>query len=164
MENYKERLPRYLRQDAEKQRAELLETVGEYKKCLEILEGIKRTHKKDGSDFQNVVKNFEMPDGSRLEWYYIITSKYMEVRAYPHKIMLEYHDIADQPTADEIRGEIQLHIEKYKKRIKEAENNAEKFGGELDQLASITATLGEFLDKLESGNDYKLRDLLKHVL
>lgn len=165
MENYKEKLPHRLRRDAEKTAQRLAETVETYKKSLELLQGIKRLHKKDGSDFQNVLKNFETPQGACISWGYVITTKYVEISARPlPKISLERHDIGDELTADEIEAEIQKHIEKYKGRIAEAENNAQRFGGELDELAKITEKLGEFLDGLQSENDYKLRDLLKNAL
>jgi hypothetical protein len=39
-----------------------------------------------------------------------------------------------------------------------------KFDAEVEQLANLTEKVGEFLDWLESKNDYKLRELLKKVL
>lgn len=152
-------------QEAENKKKDLVQTVEIYKKSLEVLQSIKRVYKKDGSNFQNLLKNFETPEGVYISRYYVITSKYLQVNSYPlPKIMLEYHNISDEPTAEEIEAEIKLHIEKYTKRIKEAENNLAKFNGELEQLSKITEKLGEFLDGLQSGNDYKLRDLLKKAL
>lgn len=168
MENYKEKLPRYLMHEAENKRGELAHAIKTYKNALEILGSIKRVHKKDGSDFQNLWKNFETPENVRLGRWFCVFSKYAQVNARrdgeSHKIQLEYHNAEDEPTADEIEAEIKTHIEKYKKRLADAENDAQKFGGEVDELAKITEKLGEFLDKLESGNDYKLRDILKKAL
>lgn len=168
MENYKEKLPRYLMHEAENKRGELAHAIKEYKDCIEILQSIKRTHKKDGSDFQNLRKNFETPESVRLGRWFCVYTKYTEISARRngelHKIQLEYHNAEDEPTADEIEAEIKKHIEKYKGRLADAENDAQKFDGEVDELTKITEKLGEFLDKLESGNDYKLREILKKAL
>lgn len=79
---------------------------------------------------------------------------------------MDYHDATamEDVTADEIEAEIKKHIEKYRGRLADAERDAQKFDGEIDELAKITEKLGEFLDKLESGNDYKLREALKKAL
>lgn len=170
MENYKQKLPDYLRFEAKNKREELAHAIKEYKDCIEILQSIKRTHKKDGSDFQNLWKNFETPETVRLGRWYCVYTKYTEINARRngehHKIQLEGHDATamQDVTADEIEAEIKTHLEKYKDRLAKAENNAAKFDGEVDELAKITEKLGEFLDKLEGGNDYKLRDALKKAL
>ena len=85
MENYKEKLPRYLKNDAESKKEEIKQAIADYKACIEILESIKRTHKKDGSDFQNLWKNFEAPESVRLGWWYCVFSKYAEINAYRNK-------------------------------------------------------------------------------
>jgi hypothetical protein len=59
-------IARHFESSAEKIKNELRETVESYKKRLEILGGIKRTHKKDGSDFQNRLKNFEFTKGGEF--------------------------------------------------------------------------------------------------
>ena len=170
MENYKEKLPRYLKSDAESKKAEIKQAISDYKACIEILESIKRTHKKDGSDFQNLWKNFETPETVRLGRWFCVYTKYTEISARRngelHKIQLEGHDATSMQdvTADEIEAEILAHLEKYKDRLAKAENNAAKFDGEVEELAKITEKLGEFLDWLDSGNDYKLRDALKKSL
>lgn len=168
MENYKEKLPRRLKNDATKKAEELAHTIKTYENAIEILESIKRVHKKDGSDFQNLWKNFDAPKSVRLGRWYCVSSKYAEVNARrdgeSHKIQLEYHNAKDEPTADEIEAEIKKHIEKYEGRLAKAKTNYEKRNGEVEQLAQITEKLGDFLDNLESGNDYKLRDLLKNAL
>lgn len=170
MENYKERLPRWLKHEAESKKAEIQQSIVEYKACIEILESIKRTHKKDGTDFQNLWKNFDAPESVRLGWWYCVYTKYTEITARRnkghHKIQLEGHDATamEDVKADEIEAEIKQAIEKYKRWLSDAENNLLKWDGELDKLASITETLGEFLDNLESENDYKLRETLKKVL
>lgn len=168
MENYKEKLPLRINHEAGKTREELAHAIKIYKNALEILESIKRVHKKDGSDFQNLWKNFDMPENVRLGRWQCVFSKYAQINARrdgeSHKIQLEYHNAEDEPTADEIEAEIKKHIEKYKNRLADAENDAQKFGGEVDELAKITEKLGDFLDKLESGNDYKLREILKKAL
>lgn len=168
MENYKEKLPFYLKKEAENKEKDLAHAVKTYKNAIEILKSIKRTHKKDGTDFQNLWKNFETPQNVRLGRWFCVFSKYAEISARrdgeSHKIQLEYHNAEDEPTADEIEAEIQKHIEKYEKRLESAENDAKMFGGEVDELAKITEKLGEFLDGLQSENDYKLRDLLKKAL
>lgn len=170
MENYKQKLPDYLRFEAKNKREELAHAIKEYKDRIEILQSIKRTHKKDGSDFQNLWKNFDAPESVRLGRWFCVYTKYTEISARRngelHKIQLEGHDATamQDVTADEIEAEILAHLEKYKERLKKAENNAAKFDGEIDELAKITEKLGEFLDKLESGNDYKLRDALKKAL
>ena len=51
---------------ATKKMEELQHTIKTYKNAIEILQSIKRTHKKDGSDFQNLWKNFETPENVRL--------------------------------------------------------------------------------------------------
>jgi uncharacterized FlaG/YvyC family protein len=66
--------------------------------------------------------------------------------------------------ADEIEEEIKEQIEKYKNRIEEAEKNAKQWDGEVEELAKLTGQIGEFLDNIKSGNDYKLRDILEHAL
>lgn len=164
MENYAEKLPRYIRHEAEQKKAELLKSVENYKGCLKILESIKRAHKKDGGDFANVFKNFEMPGRASFGWWNCAYSKYAEITEYPHRILLNYHDWQDQPTADEIEAELKEHTEKYKTRIAEAENDVKRFDGELDELASLGEKIGDFLDNLKSENDYKMRDILKRVL
>lgn len=168
MENYKERLPRYLKHEAENKKTELMHAVKSYWNCIEILQSIKRTHKKDGSDFQNLRKNFETPQNVRLGRWFCTSSKYPEISARrdgeSHKIQLEHHDATQETTADEIEAEIQKHIEKYKNRLADAKNDLAKFDGDLEKLAKITEKIGEFLDGLESGNDYKLKDALKKAL
>ena len=52
-------MARRFQSGAEKIKNELRETVESYKKRLEFLGGIRRVHKKDGSDFQNRLKNFD---------------------------------------------------------------------------------------------------------
>ena len=134
MENYKEKLPRYLMHEAENKGGELAHAIKEYKDCIEILQSIKRVHKKDGSDFQNLRKNFDTPESVRIGRWFCVFSKYAQVNARrdgeSHKIQLEYHNTEDEPTADEIEAEIKKHIEKYKGRLADAENDAQKFGGE----------------------------------
>lgn len=170
MENYKEKLPNWLKNDAKSKKEELAHAIKSYKNAIEILESIKRTHKKDGSDFQNLWKNFETPENVRLCWWYCVYTKYTTIHSYwdgeHHEIQLEGHDATamQDVTADEIEEEIKNGIEKYKGRLKDAENNYALFDGEVEQLAQITAKLGEFLDGLQSENDYKLRELLKKAL
>ena len=170
MENYKEKLPNWLKNDAKSKKEELAHAIKSYKNAIEILESIKRTHKKDGSDFQNLWKNFDAPECVRLCWWYCVYTKYTTIHAYwdgeHHEIQLEGHDATamQDATADEIEEEIKKWIEKYKGRLKDAENNYALFDGEVEQLAKITAKLGEFLDGLQSENDYKLRELLKKAL
>ena len=168
MENYKEKLPRWLKNDATKKAEELQHTIKTYKNAIEILQSIKRVHKKDGTEFQNLWKNFDAPESVRLGRWHCVFSKYAEVNARrdgeSHKIQLEYHNAEDEPTADEIEAEIKKHIEKYEGRLAKAKTNYAKRDGEVKQLAQITGKLGEFLDGLQSENDYKLRDLLKNAL
>lgn len=170
MENYKEKLPRWLKNDATKKVEELQHTIKTYQNAIEILQSIKRTHKKDGSDFQNLWKNFETPENVRLGWWYCVYTKYTKINAYwdgeLHEIELEGHDATamEDVKADEIEEEIKNGIEKYKGWLKDAENNYALFDGEVEQLAKITEKLGEFLDGLQSENDYKLRELLKKAL
>lgn len=170
MENYKEKLPKWLKNDATKKAEELQHTIKAYKNAIEILQSIKRTHKKDGSDFQNLWKNFETPENVRLSWWYCVYTKYARINAYwdgeHHEIELEGHSVIamEDVRADEIEEEIKKHIEKYEGRLAKAKTNYEKRAGEVEQLAQITGKLGEFLDGLQSENDYKLRDLLKNVL
>jgi predicted phage gp36 major capsid-like protein len=61
-----ETMARRLQSGAEKIKNELRETVESYKKRLEILGGIRRVHKKDGSDFQNRLKNFDFTKGGEF--------------------------------------------------------------------------------------------------
>lgn len=170
MENYKEKLPKWLKNDATKKAEELQHTIKTYQNAIEILQSIKRTHKKDGSDFQNLWKNFETPENVRLSWWYCVYTKYAKINAYwdgeLHEIELEGHDATkmEDVRADEIEEEIKKHIEEYEGRLAKAKTNYEKRAGEVEQLAQITEKLGEFLDGLQSENDYKLRDLLKNVL
>lgn len=167
MENYKEKLPRWLKNDAQNKEKELQQAIVDYKACIKILESIQRTHKKDGTDFQNLFKNFDTPENVRIWWRYCVFSRYVKINWYldgSHEIMLEYHETSEELTANTVEAEIKQAIEKYKKWLADAEKDLEKWGGELEKLASITETLGEFLDNLESGNDYKLRETLKKVL
>ena len=115
MENYKEKLQRYLKSDAESKKAEIKQAISDYKACIEILESIKRTHKKDGSDFQNLWKNFETPENVRIGRRVCVFSKYATIHGYlngNHEIQLDYHTVEQNPTADEIEAEIKKHIEK----------------------------------------------------
>lgn len=188
MENYKEKLVRYLMDNAKTKKAEILTSIENYKKCLEILEGVKRIHKKDGTDYQNVLKNFQMPEGARMYRELVVFTNWLRISAYPHKIYLDgYETDPDKvqamkekdprsicgggylkewyyKNADEIEEEIKEQIEKYKNRIEEAEKNAKQRDGEVEQLAKLTGQIGEFLDNIKSGNDYKLRDILEHAL
>lgn len=82
MENYKQKLPDYLRFEAKNKRGELRDAVKTYTACIEVLESIKRVHKKDGSDFQNLWKNFDMPENVRLGRWFCVYSKYAQVTAY----------------------------------------------------------------------------------
>jgi hypothetical protein len=170
MENYKEKLPKWLKNDATKKAEELAHTIKTYQNAIEILQSIKRTHKKDGSDFQNLWKNFETPENVRFSWWYCVYTKYARINAYwdgeHHEIELEGHDATamEDVKADEIEEEIKKHIEKYEGWLAKAKTNYEKRAGEVEQLAQITEKLGEFLDGLQSENDYKLRDLLKNIL
>lgn len=168
MENYKERFPRWLKNEAENKKAELQQAITDYKACIEILESIKRTSKKDGSDFQNLFKNFEMPENVRLGWWFVVYSKYGQIHSYRNgthqEIILESHDIKDEVSADQLEAEIKQHIEKYKNWLNDAENDLKKFDDDLSGFSEIVANLGQFLDNLESGNDYKLRESLKKVL
>lgn len=167
MENYKEKLPRWLKHEAESKKAEIQQSIADYKACIEILESIKRTHKKDGTDFQNLFKNFDYPENVRIWWRNVVYSKYWEINWYLngcHEIHLEAHQMGEEVSANTFEAEIKQAIENYKRWLADAENDLLKWDGELDKLASITETLGEFLDNLESGNDYKLRETLKKVL
>lgn len=167
MENYKAKLPHYLKMDAEGKKEEIKQAIADYKACIEILENIKRTHKKDGADFQNLWKNFETPENVRIGRRVCVFSKYATIHGYlngNHEIQLDYHTVEQNPTADEIEAEIKKHIEIYKGRLANAENDLKKFDDEVEQLANLTEKVGEFLDWLESKNDYKLRELLKKVL
>ena len=92
MENYKEKLVRYLKDNATTKKAEILKSIEDYKACIKILEWIKRVHKKDGSDFQNVLKNFEMPEGSRIYWELVVFTNELRISAYPHKIYLNWYE------------------------------------------------------------------------
>lgn len=149
MENYKEKLPRYLKIDAGSKKEEIKQAIADYKACIEILESIKRTRKKDGSDFQNLWKNFETPENVRIGRRVCVFSKYATIHGYlngNHEIQLDYHTVEQNPTADEIEAEIKKHIEKYRGRLADAENNLKKFDDEVEQLANLTEKVGEFLD------------------
>jgi len=185
----KERLAQKLQSNAQKVKGDLLGTVASYKKCIEILEGIKRTHKKDGSDFQNVLKNFEMPAGASMYWELVVFNNELRISAYPEKIYLEGYEndpekVAEMEktdpsrvihnwayvkdgyykNADEIEEEIKKQIGKYKERLKRAENDLAKFDGEFTELQKIADTFGDFLENLQSDNDYKLTRILKEAL
>lgn len=188
MENYKTKLVRYLKDNATTKKAEILKSIEDYKACIKILEWIKRVHKKDGSDFQNVLKNFEMPEGSRIYWELVVFTNELRISAYPHKIYLNGYETDEAKVqakkeaspreicgggylkewyyknADEIEEEIKEQIGKYKERLKKAENNASQRDAEVNELADLTGKIGEFLDNLKSENDYKFRDILEHAL
>lgn len=82
MENYKAKLPRYLKSDAESKKREIEQAIADYKACIEILESIKRMHKKDGVDFQNLWKNFETPENVRIGRQVCVFSKYATIHGY----------------------------------------------------------------------------------
>ena len=88
MENYKTKLVWRLTHNAEEKKKEILHSVETYSKCLEILKGIKRVKKKDGTDFKDTLKNFEMPEGSRIYWELVVFTNEIRISAYPEKIYL----------------------------------------------------------------------------
>lgn len=165
--NYKNDLPKWLKHEATYKKADIVQSIEDYKACITILESIKRTAKKDGTDFQNLFKNFDAPESVRLGWWYCVYTKYVEINGYLngcHKIQLEGHDASETITADQLEAEIKNALEKYKEWLRDAENDLAKFDGEIEKLASITEKLGEFFDNLETDNDYKLRECLKKAL
>lgn len=58
MENYKAKLPHYLKMDAESKKEEIKQAIADYKACIEILESIKRTHKKRRRRFSKLMEKF----------------------------------------------------------------------------------------------------------
>lgn len=185
---YKSNFARALESKAQKIKGDLLGTVANYKKCLEILENIKRVHKKDGSDFQNVLKNFEMPEGAELYREHVVFENQLRISAYPQKIYLDgYENDADKveemrkknperliniyglktfyyKDADEIEQEIKETADKYRERIKKAEQNANNWDADVEKLKDAVKGLTDLLDNLGDENDYKLVQILKEAL
>lgn len=188
MENYKTKLVWRLTNNAEEKKKEILHSVESYTKCLEVLKGIKRIKKKDGTDFKDTIKNFEMPEGARMYWELVVFTNELRISAYPEKIYLDGYETDPAKVeakkqkdprsifwggyiregyykdADEIEEEIKATILKYESRLNEAKNNAKKWDKEVKQLAKITEKIGDFLDNIESKNHYKLCDILEHAL
>ena len=188
MENYSKKLVTYLKSNAEEQKKKILHSVESYKKCLEILKGIKRIHKKDGGDYENTLRNFQMPEGAVIYWELIVFHNELRISAYPEKIYLNGYETDEEKVkakkekepreicgggylkewyyknADEIEEEIKETIKKYEGRLEEAENNAKQRDAEIKELGKLTEKIGEFLDNIQSENDYKLRDILKNAL
>ena len=188
MENYKTKLVWRLTHNAEEKKKEILHSVETYTKCLEILKGIKRVKKKDGTDFKDTIKNFEMPEGARMYWELVVFTNELRISAYPEKIYLDGYETDPAKVeakkqkdprsicgggflkewyykdADEIEEEIKETIVKYENRLNEAKNNAKKWDKEVKQLAKLTEKIGDFLDNIESKNHYKLCDILEHAL
>ena len=186
----KQRLAHKLESNAQKVKADLVERVADYKKKIEMLEGIKRTHKKDGSEFQHLLKNFEAPEGVRIYRGEIGLHKGVIVSDYPHEITLEVEETDKEKVeemkqkdagrgwylapyywtewyyknADEMEEEIKKEIEKHKERLRRAENDLEKFEGEFSELQKIADSFGDFLENLQSDNDYILTRILKEAL
>lgn len=184
-----ETMARRFQSGAEKIKNELRETVESYKKSLEILGGVRRVHKKDGSDFQNRLKNFDFTKGGEffLEWGLAFNS--LKIYGDGERIYLDGYTTDAQKVekmretsperivnhwiyikkgyyynADELREEIKETEEKYKKRLADAEKNLADFDANFADFQKVCQNLGEFLDTIEDGNGYKFQRMLKDAL
>ena len=96
MENYSKKLVTYLNNNAEEQGKKILHSVESYKKCLEILKGIKRVHKKDGGDYEKTLRNFQMPEGAVIYWELVVFHNEIRISAYPEKIYLSGYETNEE--------------------------------------------------------------------
>ena len=188
MENYSKKLVIYLNNNAEEQKKNILHSIESYKKYLEILKDIKRVHKKDGGDYENTLRNFQMPEGAVIYWELVVFNNELRISTPSGKIYLNGYETDEEKVkakkekepreicggwylkegyyknADEIEEEIKEAIKKYEGRVEEAENDAKQRDAEVKELSKLTEKIGEFLDNIQSENDYKLRDILKKAL
>lgn len=174
---------------AEKIKNELRETVESYKKRLEILGGIERVYKKDGTEFQNRLKNFNFTkggefytegglafnslriygDGERiyLDGYTTDAQKVEKMReTSPERIVDHWIYIKRgyYYNVEELREEIKETEKKYQKWLADAEKNLADFDANFSDFQKVCQKLGEFLDSIEDGNGYKLQRMLKDAL
>ena len=81
----------------EKAKAELLDYVETCKRQVKLLEGVKRKHKKDGGDFQDFLKNFELTNGGRLTWSpYSLANSDIILKDYPDEIYINAYTCGEK--------------------------------------------------------------------
>lgn len=178
LENYSKN-DYYFKNSLEKEKNDLLYYVESTKKKIEILKSIKRIYKKDWSNFQNFLKNFELKD-----WYiyyeyndivfsknwekvylnrYSIDKDFIEnIRKIdPNRILkLSYSIEKVEFNENEIEIEIKKEIEKlsqylvkYEKQLKNFDKNCDKLSKKLDQFLEFLSTLDNYSDFRDIASD-----------
>lgn len=171
----------------EKAKAELLGAVETYKRQIKLLEWVKRKHKKDGGDFQDFLKNFELTNGGRLTWSpYSLANPDIILKDYPDEIYINAYTCDEKKveemkekrperishngpylkdgyiyTLDEVEQEFKSELEKARKRLADAEQDIKDFDANLGKFEKLAADIVNFLDAMPDGIYYKFKTIIK---
>lgn len=157
---------------------------------INILDSVKRIHKKDWSDFQNFLKNFETPDKvyiwyeySRITIYSYIDWKKREIminkytcdkdeienyrKTSPDRIISElYCKDSVYYTPDEIMLQIEKSKNQIKENLKKYQSILWDFENTCETLLKKLDPLLDFLQELKSKNDscYEFKEIAIETL
>lgn len=173
LENYSKN-DYYFKRTLEKEKNDLLWYIDSCKKRIDILKSIKRIHKKDWSNFQNFLKNFELKDWSiYYDYNDIVFSRNWE-KAYIHRysidkdfienirkidpkriIKLAYELEKIEYNENEIEIEIQKSIKKEKQYLEKLEKQLKNFDKNIDKLSKKLDQFLIFLSSLDNYSNFK---------
>ena len=171
----------------EKTKADLLDYVETCKRKIKLLEGVKRKHKKDGGDFQDFLKNFELTNGGRLTWSpYSLANSNIILKNYPDEIYIDAYTCDEKKveemkekrperishngpylkdgyiyTLDEVEQEFKSELEKARKRLADAEQDIKDFDANFEKFEKLAGDILNFLDAMPDGIYYKFKTIIK---
>lgn len=171
----------------EKAKAELLDYLETCKRQVKLLDGVKRKHKKDGGDFQDFLKNFELTNGGRLTWSpYSLANSDIILKDYPDELYIKAYTCDEKKvkemeekrperishnwpylkdgyiyTLDEVEQEFKSELEKAKKRLTDAEQNIKDFDANFWKFEKLAGDIVSFLDAMPDGIYYKFKTIMK---
>ena len=171
-------------------RNEMLDTIATYKEKIRLWQNVKRKTKKDGTDFQNLSKNFENAEiivkygdtciqvvnyniriaGNYVDDYFQIEQVVQYFKAWEVPENRIIHEYCRSPyirmSPDEIMKYIQYHISKYEKWITEYEEQLEKLDAMYDYVSDHLEELMDYIRKNAGNNShlyYEMRGLIEKV-
>ena len=147
-----------------------------YKIQVEWLKKIKRKTKKNWTNFQNFLQNFECWEGVGI-WYWIL--EYVKIYYQGEHVEIQQYTIDEEfiknvdssrvvhetylkdrvyYTPDEFMEQIKKQIERREEAINELESSIDNFEDTTKQLEAMLEPIWEFITKLPSQN-YKFKEL-----
>ena len=178
----------YFTESVKKEKQNLIDCVEDAKNRIILLKSIKRDYKKDGSNFQNFLKNFKS-DLPNFDIYYSYSD--IKAKSYPTEVYIKRYAIRSywkdeyfekiekedptriiksywlmdkvEYTVDEIMENIKKDIEREEKHLKEYETQLQNFDKNVEELQEKLEELEKFFIPLGDGY-YKMKTIAKEYL